>query len=213
MERLENIITNKHNNYYEKISYQRWTSYFWQIYLVLKFSPQKILEIGVGDSIVSEIIKKIGYDVHTCDISLNLNPDVVADVKSLPFKKESFDLAACFQVLEHIEYGFFMACLKSLHYVVKHYVILSLPQRRKYFHFKCRFPWMRQKQYFELYKEFVRYPKYTKPASRNHFWEIDITGYPLHKIKSDIEKGGFNILLNRATPENCYHRFFILGKK
>ncbi len=201
------------DNYYKTISYQRWNSYFWQLFFIAHFRPESILEIGVGDKIVADIIKKIGYDVKTCDISANVNPDYIADIRFLPFEKESFDMVVCFQILEHIDYEYFVDILKSLHHITKKHVILSLPQIRKFFSLKSHIPWMRTNKNLMIFKDFPRYPYPSKPSSRGHLWEIGMHGFPLHKIIRDIEKSGFKILINKSFPENNYHRFFILEKK
>jgi len=201
------------NNYYKKISYQQWNSYFWQLFFISNLQPESILEVGVGDKIVADIIKKLGYDIKTCDISPKLNPDYVADVRSLPFEKESFDMVACFEILEHIGYDHFTEVLKSLHTITRKHVILSLPQIRKYFSFKCHIPWMRKNKYLIIFDDFPRYPQPSKPAGREHFWEIGVQGFPLSKIIRDIEQSGFNILINKSIPENIYHRFFVLEKR
>jgi len=201
------------DNYYKRISYQRWNSYFWQLYFIVNFRPKDILEIGVGDKIVADIIKKLGYNIKTCDISANVNPDYVADIRSLPFEKESFDMIVCFQILEHMGYEYFVDILKSLHHITRKYVIISLPQIRKYFSLKTHIPWMRTNKNVMLFKDFPRYPYPVKPSSRAHVWEIGIQGFPLYKIISDIEKSEFKILVNKSFPENIYHRFFILEKR
>jgi len=201
------------DNYYKNISYQRWNSYFWQLFMISNFQPKGILEIGVGDKIVADITKKLGYDIKTCDISPKLNPDYVADIRSLPFEKESFDMVACFEILEHIGYEHFTNVLKSLHNITRKHVILSLPQIRKFFSFKCHTPWMRKNKYLIIFKDFPRYPPPLKHSGREHFWEIGIQRFPLSKIIRDIEQSGFNILINKSIPENIYHRFFVLEKR
>lgn len=212
MDNLEIVTEFGKDNYYKTISYQRWNSYFWQIFFISKLQPKSILEIGAGDKIVSDVVKKLGYDIKTCDISATLNPDCVADIRFLPFEKESFDMVVCFQVLEHIEYGYFIDVLKSLHDITKKYIIISLPQIRKYFSLKYHLPWMQKKKNIKIFKDFPRYPSPLKPSSRGHLWEIGMKEFPLCKIIRDIEHSGFDILINKSTPENIYHRFFVLEK-
>jgi SAM-dependent methyltransferase len=200
------------NNYYRAISDRRWNSYFWQLFFIANFRPKSILEIGAGDKIVADIMKKLGYNVKTCDISANVNPDYVADIRSLPFEKESFDMVVCFQILEHIEYEYFVDILKSLHRITRKHVILSLPQIRKFFALKIHIPWMKTNKNLTIFKDFPRYPYPLKPSSSQHLWEIGMQGFPLPKIIRDIEKSGFKILINKSSPESNYHRFFILEK-
>ena len=207
------ILFKSESSYYKQIKYTRLNSYYWQMHYISSFTPDSILELGVGDSIVASMLKAMGYSVLTCDISTDVAADVVADIKNLPFKDNSFDLVASFQVLEHLEYEQFYKCLRSLHGIARKYVLLSLPQGRKYFEFKIHLPWMRKDRYFGIFKDIPRFPSYKKPAGRSHYWEIGVQGYPLHRIVKDIEGAGFRILVNRSIPQNVYHRFFVLGKR
>ena len=52
---------------------------------VNKICPEKVLEIGLGPGIVSEILNKMNVEVTTLDIDPKLNPNVCADVTALPF--------------------------------------------------------------------------------------------------------------------------------
>ncbi|MCX5852450.1 MAG: class I SAM-dependent methyltransferase [Deltaproteobacteria bacterium] len=202
----------KDGAYYRKITYQRWLSYYWQMQLVSSCNPEKVLEIGIGDGIASAIEKKLGHEVITCDILTTLTPDVTADIRHLPFRDTSFDLVACFQVLEHLDYRYFYPCLCSLYKISRKHVALSLPQRRKYLHVSLHSPWMRQGESHHAFRDFPRYQGYEKPSGRSHRWEIDIKEYPLKKIIHDIEKAKFKIIVDTSIPENVYHRFFLLEK-
>src|SRR3989344_4156341 len=86
-------------------SIERFISYFYQVHSVYNLNPKKILFIGVGDGVVPHLLKRGGeYEVTTLDFDPGLNPDVVADIRSLPFGDKSFDLVCVFEVLEHIPY-------------------------------------------------------------------------------------------------------------
>jgi hypothetical protein len=172
------ILSRNSSSYCRKIKYGRWISYFWQMHYISCYTPDSILELGVGDGIVSSILKAMGYSILTCDISRDVAADVTADIRNLPFRDNSFDLVASFQVLEHLEYEHFSQCLQSLHGIARKYVLLSLPQGRKFFDFKVHLPWMKKDGSFDIYRDFPRFPPYEKPAGRSHYWEIGIKGYP-----------------------------------
>ena len=104
----------------------RWISYWWQIETVKKLDKKKVLEIGVGNKTVSDYLKKIGFDVTTCDIDPRLKPDFVGNVTSLPFKKGGFDLVICFEVLEHIPYVSVKKALKEINRVTNESAIVSV---------------------------------------------------------------------------------------
>ena len=52
------------------LSARRWSSYAIQIREAMLAKPKKILEIGPGNNIVTENLKKLGYEVKTLDIDL-----------------------------------------------------------------------------------------------------------------------------------------------
>lgn len=65
----------------------------------------RILDIGAGSCMVSELLKKEGRDTMAVDIenlsfAENLNP-VIYGGKKLPFKKDEFDISLILTVLHH----------------------------------------------------------------------------------------------------------------
>lgn len=98
-----------------------------QINLIIKTKPKNILEIGIGDKETSDYLKKYGFKVTTCDYNEELKPDFIADIRELPFKDNSFDTVACFEMLEHLPYEYFDVCLKELKRVSRKNVIISFP--------------------------------------------------------------------------------------
>lgn len=206
------ILSRNAETYYKQIKYNRWISYYWQMQYISECRPDSILELGVGDGIVSSTLRAMGYSIVTCDISRDVAADVTADIRDLPFKDDSFDLIASFQVLEHLEYDHFSPCLRSFRRIARKHVLLSLPQGRKYFDFRVHLPWMKKEAYFGMFRDIQRYPPYPKPAGRSHYWEIGVQGYPLKRIETDIERAGLRIVVSRTIPQNTYHRFFVLAK-
>ena len=69
---------------------ERFISYFYQTDLARSLEPKKILEIGMGSGFFSDYLKKLGYSVTTCDFDKNLDPDIVADIRSLPIQNGEF---------------------------------------------------------------------------------------------------------------------------
>ena len=74
------------------VDLKRWLSYWHQINEVLELNPKNVLEIGVGNQIVSDCLKKQGLAVKALDIDKKLKPDLVADVNQMPLTDNSFDL-------------------------------------------------------------------------------------------------------------------------
>ncbi|MFP4446849.1 MAG: class I SAM-dependent methyltransferase [Desulfosudaceae bacterium] len=205
------ILSRNSDGYYRQISYSRWCSYFWQMRYISDCRPDRVLELGVGDGIMSDLLRKLGYDLVACDLSPDLFPDVAADIVHLPFQDNSFDAVAAFQVLEHLPYDQFAACLREMGRVSRKQVLISLPQVRKYIHFRLHLPWMKKSGYWQWFRDMPRFPAYHEPSGHHHDWEIGVRFYPLKRILTDMRAAGFTIAVNRTLPENTYHRFFVLA--
>lgn len=190
-------------------SLRRFNSYWHQINEVMKVDPHKILEIGVGNKTLANLLEKYGIKVITLDVDRRLNPLVVGDVKNLPFKSDSFELITCFEVLEHLPFEYFKEILLELNRTSKSYVILSIPDAGKYFKVSFKLP------QFWQYKKLINAPFQRREEHEfngEHYWEINKKGYSLKKIKNRIKKTGFKIEKTFRPFENPYHRFFVLRK-
>ena len=56
------------------------------------------------------------------DIDRRLNPDIVSNITNIPFENRSFNLIACYEILEHLPYKKFYKIFK------KFFVFLNLMQ-------------------------------------------------------------------------------------
>jgi ubiquinone/menaquinone biosynthesis C-methylase UbiE len=192
---------------------RRWISYHYQIKTIIKTKPKKVLEIGKGNGLVSDYLKKSKIKVTTCDFDKRLKPDVVADIRKIPFKDKKFDLVYACQVLEHLPWSESLKAIKELKRVSKKYVLISLPYH------SIRFDWIisfqRIKNFFK--REFldlsIRIPRMTKIKFKGeHYWEIGAKGYPLRKIRKELRKE-FDIKNEFSPILNKYHQFFLLEVK
>src|SRR3989344_1891544 len=188
----------------------RWISLWSQIYEVDRTKPNTVLEIGIGNKLVSETLNLIGYRVTTIDIDRRLNPDIVGDVRKLPFPPNKFDTILCAEVLEHMPFTDVPSALKELHRVARRFVILTLPHDYlTYFSVSGKvFPYIKQ---ISLLAAIPRLQKHTFDGQ--HHWEIGKRGYSLGRIKNLIRNSGFSIDKTYRLFENPYHRFFILSKE
>ena len=199
-------------------SLNRFISYFYQVDLVREAVGRdtggvKILEVGKGSGFFSDYIKKLGYNITTCDFDQTLDPDVLADVRSLPFKDSSFDIVTAFEILEHIPFEDFPKALAELRRVASRRVIISVPYKSTFFEFVFRFPGIRT-----LFKKpflgfILRWPmKFGGiETSGQHYWEIDSSKYSLRKVRK-ILSDNFRIIRELSPTLNPYHYFFVLEK-
>jgi len=199
-------------NHYFVNSYDskgRFISYWYQINEIIKLNPKKVLEIGIGNGFVSKYLKERKVNVLTLDVDKRLNPDMVGSVLNIPFSDESFDLIACYEVLEHIEYKNINKALSEIFRVSKSYAILSLPDASRVYRV------YQKKKKIGVFKRLISLPRLKNPIHKfdgEHYWEIGKDGYPLSKITKDIERAGFIIKKVYRIFENPYHRFFMLKK-
>lgn len=192
---------------------RRWISYHYQIKTILETKSKKVLEIGVGNGVVSDYLKKQKISVKTCDFDKSLKPDFVADIRKLPFKNKDFDLVYACQVLEHLPWNESLKALKELKRVSKKHVLISLP------HHSLRFDWIisfqKIKQIFgrEFLDLSIKIPRTTKiKFNGEHYWEIGSKGYPLGKIRKELNKE-FDVEKEFSPILNKYHHFFLLEIK
>ncbi|HEY4487359.1 MAG TPA: methyltransferase domain-containing protein [Candidatus Paceibacterota bacterium] len=185
----------------------RFASYAYQVQTLLSTSPSTILEIGVGDGVVSSYFARhsdISY--KTVDFAADLSPDIVADVRALPFENNAFDTVCAFQVLEHLPFEDFESSVGELMRVAKKYVIISLPHFSHPLKFSLKIP------LFPEIKVCIRIPHPKKHVfDGQHYWEIGKRGYSANRIRSMLQKIG--TIEREITPfENPAHHFFVLKK-
>ena len=176
-----------------------------QARLIISLKPKKVLEIGIGNGKVAEKVRKAGILVTTLDFDEKLNPDIVAEITKLPFKKNSFDLVSCFEVLEHLPYKQFKTSLSQIHKAAGKYALLSMPDVSR------QYPLVVPAGKKILKNIVGRRDKTDKHVfDGHHYWEIGKTGYSLEKILEDIKKSGF-LIKKTFIHKNCPNRrFFIL---
>lgn len=213
----ENNIQVK-EGYYGKKKYNtlpRFISYFYQIDSVSSLGDvKKVLEIGPGSKLVANELKNIGYEVTTCDFDASVNPDIVADVRALPFSENQFDCIMACQILEHIPFEDLENVMKSFSVISGKYVIISLPRRHTGFEIVVKIPFIHtlfKRAFFNMALLFpVRFPGFKE--SDQHYWEIDFWTTRTKDVESVLKKY-FTIEKKFRPVLNKYHQFYVLKKK
>ena len=215
-------------------SYKKLQSHLTQIYLALKTNPKKILEIGIGNKIVSSTLKNY-CDVVTADIDNSLKPDFILDISNSQdfnqFNDNSFDLIILCEVLEHVPYSNIDSIFKSLRRITKKYVLISVPNQKNIYELtlfkkgydnKIFAPYFRILNLFiEIINRFgtvladIQYNMKRKKRKfkfdGEHYWELGIENYSIEKFENQIQKY-FKIIKQGRLRENFYHHFFLLKK-
>lgn len=198
----------------EYLTKYRLISYYNQKRIInsLGKNVKSILEIGIFNSLFSEILTKEGYQVTRADFDVNLDPDIVCDLRSdFEIPKDKFDAIVLFQVLEHIPYDDFEKAVKKLAEATKKFVVISLPYNSEYLTVQFRFSFAKRPRSLLL-----QIPKFwsSKPRTHDeHYWEIGLKGYPKKRIISSLEQSGLKLRREYQDPLHPYHYFFVLEKE
>jgi len=180
-----------------------------QINLSLKLDGiNNILEIGPGPGLYSTLMKNLGFKVTTLDFEKDLSPNVIGSIPDIPFKKNSFDLIAVFEVLEHIPFLLFEKSILELSRVSRKNIIFSVPSQKKIFASEFYMEIKLGKQ--KLKKNFFsrKINRLTNPEE--HYWEI---GYSDVTERLILEKlNNINFTDVESIFKDPYFQFFIIKK-
>ncbi|MBI3627200.1 MAG: class I SAM-dependent methyltransferase [Candidatus Sungbacteria bacterium] len=201
-------VEREHYFNWRYIKAERWMSYWHQLENVVSTKPQSVLEIGVGNSIVRETLKKLNIQVTTVDIDASLNPDLVASVVKLPLADNSFDTVLAAEILEHIPFGELENALGELHRVSQEYVVISLPHVGSQFMLSFKIPLLKKVTVFFKVPHFWK----TKTSTPEHHWEIGMSGFSLARIRHQFKEARFRVLKARGYADDPAHIHFILEK-
>jgi predicted SAM-dependent methyltransferase len=196
----------KHEYTFEKYTgIDRFSSYWYQLREIMAAKPNQVLEVGVGEAVVANYLKAMTNIAYTsADFADDLSPDVIADVRALPFADDSYDMVCAFEVLEHLPFDEFEKAVSELVRVSKKTVLISLPHFGPPVFLRFKFPFLPEVSF--AWK--VPYPK-EHHFNGQHYWEIGKKGYPVSRIRSALKKHA--TLIKEFIPfENQYHHFFVL---
>lgn len=199
------------NTYFGKsfINSGRFSSYGLQLQEIINLRPESVLDIGIGNGITSYLLRKVGVNTTTLDCNYDLKPDIIASVSRLPFKNFSFDIAACFEVLEHIPWDNFLDTCFEIARVVKKYALISIPDRDWAVSVSFDLPKIGQKHFAMFIK---RRLKRKLKFRGEHYWEIGRNQVTLQHVIETFQRSGFDIESTYRNPNFLCHRFFRLKK-
>lgn len=202
----------------QDITLEIWTSYFFQFNETLKIFMTKpdnirVLEIGIGNKTVSNIIELHLREMEsskmiTMDIDHSLKPDIIADVRHIPFKNNSFDIVLCFETLEHINHKDLGDALVEIKMVTKKYILLSIPHNSMYLSFMVKIPKMHIRT-FSVTSDLLSYNKIEK----EHFWELGYKNCSYNGLLRKFKDLDLVVDKTFRNPFFPYHHFFKLEKK
>jgi len=211
---ISKFVASKEYYYKDYDDIMRFISYFYQTSLAKELKPKTILEVGVGNKTLFNYLKQYGFDISTCDIDGDLEPDYIADIKKLPFEDNSYDIVLAYEILEHMPWEDVDQALKELHRVSKKYVNISIPYPGVCFELILKFPLIGtifRKRFFDF---LIKIPFFFLGSEhlKEHHWEMGRRKTSTRKVRNLIRKR-FKII-KEVRPVLCsQHNFFILEKR
>lgn len=202
----------------------RFQLYYWILHEALRLPVQVIGEIGIGSAVVSHVLSFNGKSVIKIDFDSSLTPNVTADVRRLPFRRESFDLVIASEVLEHIPFDDVSTALSELSYITKRYLIISVPYNQDhvelYLNIKInRYLYLGGRLNRLIRRLFPFHLSFGKDLSNvefrfdgEHHWEIGYKGYPIDRIR-ELLSTRFSLVRELRVPLSPYHFIFVLEKR
>jgi SAM-dependent methyltransferase len=109
---------------------ERFCSFWHQLDETLSLDPRTVLEIGPGEGLVSDWLRRAGVDVTTVDIDPALSPDILGSATELPFENRSFDVVVCCEVLEHLPFEQSRRAMSEVARVSRTGAVISVPDNR-----------------------------------------------------------------------------------
>lgn len=91
---------------------------------------KKILDIGCGNGIVSNMIRKevvISMDIAFFPLKQVKNEVLCASIAAIPLKKRTFDLILITEVLEHLTDSIFSKAIFEIKRLDPHYILITVP--------------------------------------------------------------------------------------
>ncbi|MEI6445825.1 MAG: methyltransferase domain-containing protein [Nostocales cyanobacterium ELA583] len=195
------------------LSKERFISYHHQSRLLFSLGNEvkNVLEIGIFNSLLTEILRQSNYNVTTADIDPNLKPDIMLDLtEDFTLPKDKFDAIVLFQVLEHFPYEQSELALQKLATFTKKYLVISIPNTTQYLSLQIKTSFLLKARHllWEIPKFWTTIPI----CDDEHYWEMGLKGYPKKRILESVAKAGLTIKEEYVDPTFPYHYFLVLEK-
>lgn len=210
MEKYQVQVRDGHYTGSTYLSASRWSTYSLIVEHVLNARPKKILEIGPGPGILSQLLTNLGFEVKTLDFDSTLKPDYLMSLTDITSEKipERFDLIIASEVFEHVRYQDFLKVLPELSKISKS-LLLTLPNTDRYsffFGIRIRLPLLNK----IVFMMKLRAGSIKHKFDGQHYWEIGKAGYSLKKIRHAVSSRSWEIEKCYYNIDKPFHHFFIL---
>ena len=192
---------------------ERYYRYIEQLRLIQSSSPRRVVEVGVGSGFVARELRATGTRVCSVDIDPCLGPDCLGSVESLPLADGCCDVVSCCEVLEHLPFEKFSACLRELARVTRDRAVVSLPNSLSVVRVEVSRGWSHPRRRRLLWSGSPFRAPQPHVFDGQHYWEVGKKGFPPERIAQVMRESGFDVLDSYRFPLNPYHHFFHLRKR
>lgn len=176
---------------------------------------KKILIVGPGQGLDTDVLRWRGYEVTTFDIDKTFNPDVIGSVHDLSmFAAGSFDVTIVSHVLEHLAVPYLDCCLSELTRVAR-YSLIYLPIAGRHFQLRLKMDLkgIDLSAVFDFFNYFHKpdgvTPRY---CGGQHYWEIGMRGFRVRELTDRFSKY-FNVLSHYRNKDWLPSYNFVLESK
>lgn len=187
-------------DYIRHLDFFTWYRHYHLIKDILRLGRRVVLEIGTGDGVLRNTLEPQVDSYVVLDINPNLYPDIVGDLRVRNAGLlDRFDGVVAAEILEHLPFADFRACVGNLRAYLKRggKVFLTLPNR------KSNFLFVTPRQVLHVYRapngllslsEFYhRFVKRKIWIDPNHCWEIGDGQVTRQAVESVFLEVGFMI--------------------
>jgi hypothetical protein len=141
---------------------------------------RRVLLVGPGQGLDTQVLRWRGYDVVTFDIDDTFRPDILGSVHEMTmFADGEFDTVIASHVVEHLAVPYLDRTLAEIARVGRHALIyLPATGRHAQFRFKPGFKGIDLSLELDVYNP-VHRPDGVTPryCQRQHFWEVGMRGF------------------------------------
>lgn len=176
---------------------------------------KKLLIIGPGQGLDTQVLKWRGYDVRTFDIDNTFKPNFIGSIHDMPmFRDRQFDAVIASHVLEHLPEPYLNTALHEISRVSQ-YALVYLPVTGRHFQwrFKGDIKGIDISCITDIYN-FLHRPDGVTPryCSNQHFWEVGMRRFRISDLKARFSEHFELLKVYRNKDWNPSQNFILKSK-